>query len=270
MNAAEWFVRNRIGVFPIKPRSKEPACSSWDDYICTPAEAIRLTTYGVILGLLAVADSDSPETEAWNASHLPDTPFKVTTGPYHNGAPGRGRHRWYRRVYDAPHFIHRDGHTIEFRHRGQYVVGAGSRHPSGVIYTADAWSWNILDIPIFPANFLFSDGSCGRFSAPGEPYEFPGVVRAGERHDQLFRLLRSCKGSGLDLVTTRELVHRANANRCIPPLPEDRKFEQWFRRQWNKPDRPFTPTRAPEIPDRPLEPNAPTGEWDLDSPGGSL
>ena len=213
------------------------------------------------LGLLAVADSDDLASEAWNAAHLPDTPFKVATA--------RGRHRYYRIVGDPPHFFHRDGLTIEFRHKGQYVVGPDSVRPNGAVYVADAWSWDIYSVPIFPRDFRFDDGSCGRFSArdAGEPYEFPETVRAGERHDELFRLLRSWKGSGINREATREIVHLANQNRCHPPLSEDTKFEQWFTRQWNKPDRPF-PQRV-EIPDVPLEPSTPL-ELDLDEPGGDL
>jgi hypothetical protein len=249
MTQALWFHDLGVHVFPTS--SKVPAVpkgTSQFDFRCTREQAARFREYGVPLGLFAVADSDSAQTEAWNAAHLPDTPFKVTTGPFHDGSPGRGRHRYYRLVGDAPHFFHRDGYTIEFRHRGQYVVGPGSRRPEGVIYTADAWSWNIDDVPFFPVTgFLFDDGSCGRFSAPGEPYEFPEVVRAGERHDQLFRLLRSFKGSGSDFAMTREIVGLANQNRCDPPLAEDDVFERWFARQWNKPDRPF-----PTSPDAPL------------------
>lgn len=243
MNAALWFHDHGARLFPtVNKVPAVPKGTSQFDYGCSRAEAARFREYGVTLGLFAVADSDSRKAEVWNAAHLPDTPFKVTTGPYHDGSPGRGRHRWYRLIGDAPHFIHRDGHTIEFRHRGQYVVGPGSIRPDGVIYTADDWSWNIRDVPFFPADFAFDDRPLSeRGSADSEPFEFPVVVRAGERHDQLFRLLRSCKGKGWDRETTREIVTLANQRRCDPPLEEDHAFERWFTRQWNKPDRAFTP-----------------------------
>ena len=235
MNAPLWFHDLGVRVFPtVNKVPAVPKGTSWKDYRCSRAEAGRLREYGVPLGLLAVVDTDALDVEAWVAAHVPDSPFRATTG--------RGRHRYYRLVGDAPHFIHRDGHTVEFRHRGQYVVGPGSVRPDGVVYTADAWSWNVHDIPFFPVHdYGFDDGSCGRFSTAGtgEPYAFPDVVRAGRRHDELFRLLRSCKGKGWDRDDTRQLVTLANENRCDPPLAEDRTFEQWFSRQWNKPDRPF-------------------------------
>jgi hypothetical protein len=261
---AEWFWLHGLHVFPTIHKVPDiPRGTSWKDYRCSREQAARFREYGVPLGLLAVIDSDRPDVEAWAAAHAPDTPLRVRTA--------RGWHRGYRLSGDAPHFIHRDGLTIEFRHRGQYVVGPGSVRPDGVIYEADAWSWDIRDVPFFPADFVFDDRPLSeRGSADGEPFELPEVVRAGERHDQLFRFLRSCKGSGFDRDETRELVTMVNHKRCDPPLEEDATFERWFTRQWNKPDRPFTPTRAPEIPDRPLEPNALTGAWDLDAPGGSL
>lgn len=232
---AVWFHDAGFHVFPtINKVPIVPKGTSWKDYRCSRAEAARFREYAVPLGLLAVVDTDAPDVEAWVAAHVADTPFKVTTG--------RGRHRYYRLVSEAPHFIHRDSHTIEFRHRGAYVVGPSSIRPDGVVYVAEDWSWNVDDIPFFPVrDFCFDDGTCGRFSAPGEPYEFPEVVRAGERHNQLFRLLRSCKGKGWERGETRKLVTLANENRCAPPLTEDRTFEQWFDRQWRKPDRPLDP-----------------------------
>jgi hypothetical protein len=267
VTAALWFFDHGIHVFPV--HGKVPAVpegTSQFDYRCTREQAARFTNYGVPLGLLAVADSDAPETEAWNAAHLIDTPFKVRTA--------RGRHRYYRLVGDAPHFIHRDGHTIEFRHRGQYCIGPGSIHVTGAVYIADDWSWNIDDLPFFPvADFLWDDGSCGKFSATGtgEPYEIPeGAVSAGKRHYELFRFVRHCKSFADDKTQAREYVTWFNRERCRPPLPEDHAFERWFERAWNQRDRPFAPTRAPEIPYEPLEPDAPRAAVDLDAPGGDL
>ena len=241
---ALWFHRLGFHVFPtINKVPAVPKGTSQFDYRCTREQASRFKEYGVPLGPVAVVDSDTPQTEAWVGAHLPETPFTVTTGPYHGGSAGRGRHRYFWLVGDAPHFIHRDGHTIEFRHRGQYVAGPGSVRPDGVMYRADPWSWNARDVPVFPvADFLWDDRPLeARGSAAGAPFEFPEVVRAGERHDQLFRLLRSCKAKGNDREITRQMVALANECRCRPPLAEDDSFERWFTRQWNKPDRPFEP-----------------------------
>jgi hypothetical protein len=225
MNAALWFFDHGIGAFPIKPGTKEPACK-WLDYTPSRAEAAGFTTYAVRLGLLAVADSDTPEAEAWNAAHLPDTPFKITTGPYHDGSPGRGRQRCYRLVGDAPHYFHRDGQTIEFRHRGQYCLGAGSRHPSGLIYTADPWSWDIDDVPFFPVtDFLFDDRPlAARGSSDGQPLVLPEVIKGGERHDTLHKIMRSLVANGVPLEGALKACHLENLAKCRPPLELDDKF----------------------------------------------
>jgi hypothetical protein len=229
---AVWFFDHGIHVFPVA--GKEPAVprgTSQFDYRCSRAEAARMRDYGVPLGLFAVADSDSPETEAWVAAHLPETPFKVTTG--------RGRHRYYRLVVDAPHFIHRGGHTIEFRHRGQYVVGPGSVHASGAVYTADDWSWNIRDVPFFPVtDFLFDDRSPeARGSADGEPLVLPEAVSAGERHETLHKIMRSLVAHGVPLDGALKTCYAENRAKCRPPLPEDNTLDAFLRRAYHQKDR---------------------------------
>jgi hypothetical protein len=230
-----------LRLFPIRPRSKKPACASWDDYRCTRAEAANFTNYGVCLtNSLGVVDTDTPEAEAWAAAHLPDTPFKVRTA--------RGIHRYYRIVGPVPSFIYRDGQKMEFRKQGQYVVGPGSVHPSGFIYTATDWSWHLDDLPIFPRDFVFDDRQPTLGEAIGVPsemvsarYVFPEVVVEPGRHDELFKLLRQSKGKGWDKEDTWEVVTMANRHRCQPPLAEDADFKGWFERAWANPDRPFTP-----------------------------
>jgi hypothetical protein len=225
-----------LGVFPLRPRTKEPACRSWDDYVCSRVQAGLLRQYGVALTeWIGVADTDTPDAEAWASAHLPFTPFVVRTA--------RGFHRYYRIIGRQATFIHRDAHKLEFRNKGQYVVGPGSVHPSGHIYTVADWSWRLDDLPVFPTDFIFDDrdrhAAVRAERADGAPYEFPAVVKEPGRHDELFRLLRQCKGRGWDKETTRDVVAMANQNRCQPPLREDATFEQWFDRAWANPDRPL-------------------------------
>ena len=251
---ATWFYDHGVGVFPLRDRSKEPACR-WKAYRGTRAQVERFQNYGVRLGLLAVVDADTRETTAWvqtqiDLDAIPLTPLIVKTS--------RGLHLYYRLASSdgIPKFIHRDGLTIEFRHAGQYVVGPGSIHPSGAIYTACDWSWRWEDIPRFDtARFLFDDGSCGRRSngERGDPYEFPALASKGERHAELFKLLRSMKGLGAEKVVAREAVSLANANRCQPPLAEDHTFEAWFDRAWHLPNQALKMPFAAEIPDLLLE-----------------
>ena len=237
MNAPVWFHDHGVGVFPTKPRSKEPACR-WLNYACPRDQAARLQHYGVRLGrgrraALVVIDTDSPAADAWVAAHAPATPFTVRTA--------RGVHRYYTvPPGDWPAFIHRDGLTIEFKGDGCYVVGPGSVHPSGAVYTADDWSWRWEDLPCFPAEvFRFDDRGPAAGARAGAPYEIPEEIHAGERHYELFRLLRSLKAQGCDHEEVRTLVSLANTHRCQPPLREDAEFERWFARAWRQPDRPL-------------------------------
>jgi len=237
---AAWFWDHGVHIFPTK--NKKPAVprhTSQFAYRSTRDEAARMREYGVPGDGLTIVDTDDDADEAWIVAQPDlDTPFMVRTR--------RGWHRYFRTRGPLPSYIHRDGHTIENRNRGLYVVGPGSVLPDGFVYRASDWSWRWEDIPYFPDGFVFDDRPIDqRGSIDGAPYEFPDVVRAGERHDQLFRLLRSCKGKDWDRKTTREIVRLANERRCDPPLVEDDVFERWFDRQWNKPDRAFTPALVP-------------------------
>lgn len=236
---ALWFFDNRIRVFPIKPRDKEPACKSWDDFDA-PREAVaRFVNYGVALGILGVVDSDSHEAEEWVAANVPPTPFTVSTG--------RGKHRYYRltisknrpSLEDVPHFIHRAGLTIEFRHRGQYVVGPGSIHSSGAVYQPSDWSWNIYDLPFFPIDDLDWDDRPmeARGSADGQPFLMPPEIKAGERHDMLFRFMRSLQARGITNVDVLlAALHAENEMRCKPPVARG-ELERYIRRVSRHPDR---------------------------------
>lgn len=223
-NGALWFYDNGIRVFPVKDRDKTPACKSWDDYVPADRSVVkRFTNYGVPLSVLGVADSDSVEAEHWAQAHLPRTPFMVATA--------RGVHRYYRIISDHPHFFHRDGLTIEFRHgRGQYVIGPGSIHATGARYTPTDWSWDIGDLPVFPPDFLFDDRpGHARGSLSGEPLKMSEQVFAGERHDVLFRLLRSLQARGVPDDAAIAACQAENLAKCQPPI-DSHELDQYLRR----------------------------------------
>jgi hypothetical protein len=136
----------------------------------------------------------------------------------------------------TPAFIHRDGLVIEARRIGQYVVGPGSVHPSGCIYKATAWSWFWDELPVFPADFRFDDGT-RRTTLVGQPYEVPGRVVAGERTAELFKFVRSFKARGASEVMARFAVEQFNRDRCQPPKPAQWLW-RWFNRAWHQADRP--------------------------------
>lgn len=240
---ARWFLDHKVNVFPIKSRDKVPACPSWDDYAATKDEVTRWSNYGVALGFtFGVVDSDTPEVEAWVAAqvaarHIPVTPLMVRTA--------RGIHRYYRLGGAAPHFIHRAGFTIEFRNVGQYVVGPGSVHSTGHVYAVADWSWTLEDVPFFPREtFQWEDRPEGeRGSADGQALVIPPVIKAGERHDVLFKLMRSLQAHGIDDAEQLLTVLRAeNRAKCVPPV-DDGELTKYIRRVARYKDKPnFTRT----------------------------
>ena len=219
MSFAAWFHSHKIRVFPLHTRSKIPAVKSWDDYICTHAEASRFTDYGVALGSFGVADSDDEQSEAFALAELPETPFIVRTA--------RGVHRYYRLLDPerTPNFIHRGTMTMEFRNAGQYVVGPGSTHKTGTVYTADDWSWKVTDVPFFPVDeFVWDTRDAGErgstANSANSTYQLPNKIYAGERHDQMFRIMRSLRMRGISKAAAIRATLLENQHHCEPPLPE--------------------------------------------------
>jgi hypothetical protein len=226
-NYAAFFYDHGVGVFPVN-RKKTPVCPSWDDYTCTRAQAWQLKNYGVRLGPLAVVDTDNHDDEGWAAAHVPATPFIVSTG--------RGKHRYYLSNGHSEKFIYRDGHIIEFRHHGQYVVGPGSRHPDGPIYTPSFWSWRWEDIPFFPAGFLFDDRAPdGRGSDDG-PLILPDVIVTNTRHLTLHALMRSLAARGVPEEAAVKVCKLENVAKCRPQLADDEDLRRFLTRAYRQRD----------------------------------
>jgi bifunctional DNA primase/polymerase-like protein len=230
---ANWFREHGVHVFPVQRGTKQPDTrgQSWKGWTLP----FPHLSYGVELGSLIVVDGDSAATTAWIRQHCPTTPFRVQTGPHHDGSLGRGVHFYFRAPdTQTPAFIHRDGLSIEARRLGQYVLGPGSVHPTGCVYTASKWWWHWEDLPIFPADFLFNDGS-GVVSAPESAYAEPnGTVGQGERTAELFRYVRHLKANDI----ARELAFDAmvifNEEHCDPPKSTT-WLRSWFGRAWQHP-----------------------------------
>lgn len=250
MNPALWLLQHSVGVFPIKPHDKVPACKSWDDHQATEAEVVTWQNYGVVLGVLAVVDTDNPDDEHWAQQYVIDTPFRVTTA--------RGLHRYYRQHAPSPKYIHRDGHVIEHRNSGQYVVGPGSTHPSGLVYRAQDWSWRWSDIPFFPDSFEYDDRPFAeRSSEDGAPYKLPPVIKAGERHDEMFKLCRSLMARGVPLQAALDACYAVNLTNCVPPLDKQILYK-FLRRVEHHQDR-----HGFQRPSVPFSGDAQQAGWDL-------
>lgn len=134
----------RFSVIPIRPRSKKPALSTWEEYQTrrpTPEE-LR-TWFGAGRGNLAIVcgavsgigviDTDSAEAEEWARKFLTDTPLKTKTH--------RGWHRFYSSSGAVRNKVHIKtgipGVEPDVRGDGGYVLAPGSVHPDGTIYLAE-------------------------------------------------------------------------------------------------------------------------------------
>jgi hypothetical protein len=137
---AKRFVDRGIGVFPIRYRAKTPAVAEWKIYQRQLPTAGDLSqwfpcetrNFAVCLGWqrLAVLDFDSPESwQSWNLwtldnCHLLDNAYTVKTR--------RGAHVYFSLLEDLSNMKMLE---TDFKSHG-YVLGEGSTHPSGHVYTA--------------------------------------------------------------------------------------------------------------------------------------
>ena len=161
----------------------------------------------------------------------------MTSGPYHDGTPGRGQHHYFRAPErPTPAFIHRDHLVIEARDvwasMSSALTACIQRDASTPPQRGRGHGRTSL---VFPADFVFSDGTRSTSTA-GAPYEPPDRIANGERHHELFRLLRHMKGLGANIERARYVVALYNQNRCDTPLVEGAAFESWFHRAWGLPD----------------------------------
>jgi len=139
-------------IIPLQPRSKLPAVR-WEPYqhrLATPAELESWFTYpgnniGIVTGTISgifVVDIDSEAALAWAQHQLPPCDLRVRTS--------KGEHRYYQFSGDCPMRnrcrVSYQGESldIDIRATGGYVVGPGSVHPDGHVYTREGvgWTWS--------------------------------------------------------------------------------------------------------------------------------
>jgi putative DNA primase/helicase len=150
MNVGDLWGRS-WSVFPLLFRSKRPAIASWEAYqrrrptfdemeawfgSAQPFNVAVVT--GKVSGIF-VLDADSEAAVAWANEKLPPCELRVRTA--------NGIHLYFpysadRRVRNKVR-VKFDGERLELDVRGDggYVVGPGSVHPSGAIYTREGAGW---------------------------------------------------------------------------------------------------------------------------------
>ena len=139
-------------IFPVKPRSKVPAVK-WEELqrrLATLDELERWFTtpgynVGIVTGKLSkifVVDCDSEPALQWALETLPPCELRVRTAkglhlyyPYSGERPIRNKVR-----------VRYQGESlaVDFRAEGGYVVGPGSVHENGHVYTREGAGWRWL------------------------------------------------------------------------------------------------------------------------------
>lgn len=139
---------------------------------------------GAISGI-AVLDADDAATVSWCEANLPRTPTVETA---------RGRHYYFRFAPGLKNAVSVNGHKLDVRGEGGYVIGPGSIHSTGVIYSwLEGRSMDDLPLAPFPTHLqttkeakTTTTGAYGQAALASELSQLAGS-REGERNDALNR-----------------------------------------------------------------------------------
>jgi hypothetical protein len=71
----------------------------------------------------------------------------------------------------------------------------------------------------------------------GESFALPDKIRSGDRHEMLYKLLRSQKARGVGLEGALATCHIENKAKCDPPIPPA-ELDVYLKRVWDQPDSP--------------------------------
>lgn len=82
----------------------------------------------------------------------------------------------------------------------------------------------------------------------GTHFTMPDTIRSGDRHEMLYKLLRSQKARGISVEAALAACHAENKAKCNPPISFD-ELDKYLRRVWEQPDSPEFQSRTPS--DRP-------------------
>lgn len=233
--AAVWYCENGFGIFPLKPKSKEPATvHGLNDWFDDPESAKELWgrnpnyNIGIVCGVpshgLLVLDFDVSDTKngietlrTWQATNgdLPDTSIAITGSG--------GRHYLYRtsRTNIKPSANAQLG--VDVRCDGSYIVAPPSIHPNGDQYE---WWESPEDTPIATADdsvYDFLDhvqrnGGVDEDKPQQDHFELPERIKKGERDNTLARYGFSLRGMGYPDDMILAALDFANRERCVEPL----------------------------------------------------
>jgi hypothetical protein len=214
MAAAVESARLGLRVFPVRVRDKRPLTRGWRTRATSDVRAVIETwryqpqaNIGVLCGQgHVVLDADSARGEdALRELALPATPAVRTARGIHLYFAGHARGR--RRLLP----------DVELRGARQYVLGAGSIHPTGVAYEWEVpWEVGLACLP----DEIRSLAATRRANEPVRA--LPAVIPQGHRNMTLTRIAGSLRGRvGVSEAALSDALHRENRERCQPPLADE-------------------------------------------------
>lgn len=227
-SAAVQAARHGFPVFPLKPRQKTPLRSGWQRSATTDLDKVEETwdatpeaNVGIRCGSgLVVIEADSIAGQAALREYdLPLTTTVRTARGVHYYLRGRSRNR----VRVLP--------DVDVRGHGGYVVGAGSIHPDGPLYSYVVPPWEHEPAELSDSLIELLKGGIGgkapHLGSSSTTAVLPEglsqpVIPEGTRNDALFRIACSLRGrSGLTNEEMLAALLTINAQRCQPPLGAD-------------------------------------------------
>lgn len=231
--AAEYVGRFFLPVFPLLPRSKEPATThgvkdatmdapgigEW--WAAHPEDNVGVALGDAAGGVFAIdldvhedADKDGytflREWERDNGA-LPETASAITGSG--------GCHLLYRSREQVRCSVNREL-GVDVRGEGGYVVAPPSVHPNGRRYE---WEVPPDEVPIAWADanvMAFVEAVRPKGRGMGERFELPESIGAGQRNDTLFKYASSLQARGYEDSEIYDLVALKNSKLCSPPLPD--------------------------------------------------
>lgn len=225
-------------VFPLIPRTKEPATSHGFYDASNVPETVRAWwiknpdyNIGIAMGHgLVVIDVDEKPEEGkfgldtlrkWENEHGSFEPtWTVLTGT-------KGLHYWYKTDKDYVNATEIEG-CIDIRSLGAYVAAPPSVHPNGTIYQWEA-SGDPEDLPIAPLSgsaleFVNQHVETKAKDKPkkkkGTPYKDLKKIKKGGRQTALMSLQGSLKNLNLSDDAIMAAVREENEKKCDPPFTE--------------------------------------------------
>lgn len=216
--------RSIFNLIPLRDNSKLPAIK-WDDYKTKHYSGPIGKNYAVICGDISKCvvidlDDKSLATEIFeNFEKLKTQTLIVETN--------KGYHVYIKpKNGEYPHgkmpLTNTRGQHIDVQSNGSYVVGPGSIHPSGKVYTIISTTENIKEIDL--DEFLKSLKNYGFNTEHGglKPFQelIKGRLKEGERNNNAFKYaILLLEDKKLDAETT--WFELQNWNKTLqPPLPE--------------------------------------------------